>query len=166
MQSPLEPEPALIAGVGLITVRWALLESVLSDVLGSLLLAQDGDPAYYAMGAFSQRLAMVRGALRASILQPLHRRIADAILDRVAELWKARNSLIHSHYVYREWVPDTSKPRKPVRKAYCYEHRGNDGQMTYVPVNKGTFLNHAEKVSKGAVKFSGSASPFRWDTSR
>lgn len=101
MRSPLEHEPELITGLGLITARWAALERELAGLLGSLLKIEPaGDRAYYALGSFSARLDMVEAVLLGSLNDDLPKRATKALCSKIRRLWSTRNGLIHSHYVY------------------------------------------------------------------
>lgn len=103
MRSPLEHEPDLISGVGLITVRWAVLEDALSNLFGrTLKIEPAGEQAYYAIGNFSQRVDLIEAALIGSFRDDLPKRVTRKIFEQIRRLWKTRNRLVHSHYVYAE----------------------------------------------------------------
>jgi hypothetical protein len=184
MRSPLEFDPELISGAGLITARWAALESVMAEVLGNLLKVESAGPhVYYALSNFSQRVDFVQEACKASFTSEKHCKISDALFAKVKRLWKTRNYLIHSHYVYvappdrdgrQSVLLNLSKDGGPSPKddfigaavggrssigqlvneklpvGFAYEERKLDGAVRYVPVNKGTFQNHAAQLSKRA----------------
>lgn len=160
--SPLETDPELMSGLGLITARWAALETDLAELLGSLMLVpQAGPEAYYSIGNFTQRIDLVQSLVLASMNSERHSGMALALFDKIRRLWKSRNYLLHSHYVYVTRYADgivTVKHRqagfslrfdKPVKEeGHAYEKRGKNGLPEYVPVNRGTFLNHANQLSK------------------
>lgn len=103
MISPLEHEPELIAGIGLITVRWSALENELASLLGALLKAERvGEHAYYSLANFSQRIDFIEALLCSSLKFEQHRCIARAMFNKIKRLWKTRNYLVHSHYVYAD----------------------------------------------------------------
>jgi hypothetical protein len=188
MRSPLEHEPSLVAGIGLITVRWAVMEHTLVGLLSQLILVpQAADATYHAIANFSQRKDLVKTLLDQSLKSPKHREIANRLIDNIYRMWKTRNALIHSHYVYqiendiggsssiimegptlgthpssyptsemkwRSYLPgddpgeyQTFRPRARRRGFGYLKHEAN-GSTTFVPVNKGTFGNHADKLSR------------------
>jgi hypothetical protein len=103
MRSLLEHETDLIAGMGLVTTRWATLEHELAQLLGYFLkIEQAAEPIYYSLGNFSQRVDLIENVFRACLINERHTAIIEALMDRVRRLWKKRNYLIHSHYVYTE----------------------------------------------------------------
>lgn len=104
MRSPLEHEPEFIAGIGLITVRWAALEHELEGLLGSLLKIEPaGEKTLHAVVSFAARLALVRALVSASLADGTAKRAALALLDKIGDMWRARNFLLHSHYVYAKF---------------------------------------------------------------
>ncbi len=142
-----------------------------------------GERMYYAVGNFSQRADMVQAALIASMGASPHYPIANALFAKIRRLWKSRNYLVHSHYVYVIRYkgggytkmgavdpsglgahPDTL-PGRPIRmrdlktgqyvqewpvqsRGFAYEKRKQDGDVELIPVNKGTFLAHANQLIK------------------
>jgi len=161
------------------------LESALADLLGSLLIVtQAGDDGYYSIGNFGQRIDLVEGVVRGSFELDREKAIVKALFERIRRLWKTRNALIHSHYVYfvnregggrtvfREEGPEIGPhPRdfmlSPSRAfvgrgdgsrewfefaaldhGFGYERHGAASEGDIVPVNKGTFQNHADKLLK------------------
>jgi hypothetical protein len=184
MRSPLEHEPELIEGIGLITARWAALERELAQLLGVLMIQSTaGERIYYSVGNFSQRIEIVQAGVRTSMGDNPHYAIAEALFTKIRRLWKARNYLVHSHYVYAINYeggghsmytaenptalgphPDT-RPSHPIRmkdsrtgefldespvtsRGFAYEKRKQDGTTEIVPVNKGTFIAHANQLIK------------------
>jgi hypothetical protein len=170
MRSPLEHEPALLAGVGLITVRWAMLEHQLADLLGRLMAVDHGgDAAYYSLGNFTQRLDLIEGALDYSLRDDRQRAIASSLFRKIRRLWKARNYLIHSHYVHQVELKDGTtismlegheaeatdlleglEPTEIKWHGFSYVKHSSNGKTNTVPVNAGTFKNHAAQLSKRA----------------
>jgi hypothetical protein len=128
-----------------------------------------GENLYYSVGNFSQRADLVQAALRGTLHNSRDVKIANALFEKIRRLWKARNNLVHSHYVY-EGVTKTftarltgltqalgKHPKDKFRDdwgdhmttgRFVYEARGVGGDIRYVPVNKGTFENHAAQLSK------------------
>lgn len=62
-----------------------------------------GEKVYYSLGNFSQRIDAVQAALRGSMGDNPHYAIANALFSKIRRLWKSRNYLVHSHYVYVIW---------------------------------------------------------------
>lgn len=101
MLSPLEYDPELIAGIGLITARWAALERQLAELLGTVMKAKTAGPnSYYAIGNFTQRIDLVQAAVVSTLTNAKHRKITTALFTKIRRIWKTRNYLVHSHYVY------------------------------------------------------------------
>lgn len=101
MLSPLEYDPELVAGIGLITARWSAPERQLAELLGTVMVVKSAGPdSYYALANFSQRIAVVQTAIISTLANTKHRKIAKALFTKVGRIWKTRNVLIHSHYVY------------------------------------------------------------------
>ena len=151
-----------MSGLGLITARWAALETDLAELLGSLMLVpQAGVEAYYSIGNFTQRIDLVQSLVLASFNSERHARMALALCTKIKRLWKSRNYLLHSHYVYvtryvdgtvmvkQRHIGHSLRFNKPVKEeGHAYEKRGKDGMPEYIPVNRGTFMNHADQLSK------------------
>jgi len=186
MKSPLEHKPELVAAIGLLTVRWAALERQLAQLLELILESWGtGEAIYYSLGNFSQRIDLVEMTVLRAIREERHKKIAQALFTKIRRLWKSRNYLVHSHYVYYEnlgpegraghvthlagrdtsgeirvlrgtWrtrdadgnIESESGPEKILNKGFGYQRRDKNGGYTIVPVNKGTFLNHAQHVYK------------------
>lgn len=55
---------------------------------------------YYSLGSFSQRLNLVAVAATEGFAEEADRKTAETLIKRIRRLWQARNSLIHSHYIY------------------------------------------------------------------
>jgi len=82
MRSPLEHEPELIAGIGLITVRWAALEQELEKLLGSLLKIEPASGrAFRAVVSFGARLDLVKALVSGSLKEGVAKRAALALLE-------------------------------------------------------------------------------------
>lgn len=162
LRSPLEGDPELMQGLGLVTARWATLESDLSELLGALLrVPQAADDAYYSIANFSQRIDLVQSLVLASLNSERHARMAKALFTKIKRLWKSRNYLLHSHYVYLTKYSDgmtTVLERRGefnlrfkgtvIEEGYAYESHKAGEQTEYVMVNRGTFLNHAAQLLK------------------
>src|SRR5882724_3947130 len=101
MRSPVESNPKLIRGFGVITTRWAILEDELAYLLRNFVVYDNVATAiYYAPGAFLQRLDIVSEILQASLANEKHLTIALALIARINRIWKKRNNLIHCQYAY------------------------------------------------------------------
>src|SRR5437868_11508731 len=101
MRSPLESEPDLVSGVGLVTVRWALLDDQLSQFISFLTKSEEiGRILYYSCGSFQQRIAMIEAALTAMYGEKDAVERIRATFKNIRRLWATRNRLIHSHYVF------------------------------------------------------------------
>jgi hypothetical protein len=59
-----------------------------------------GPRVYYSLANFSQRIDLVQAAIQASLGNQRHVAIADALFEKIRRIWKKRNYLIHSRYVY------------------------------------------------------------------
>ena len=102
MRSPLEHDPELIHGLGLICARWATLENELAVLLGRFTIDPDtGVAMYYSAGNFQQRINIIERTLQTSIRKAQHREVCAALTERIRRIWKKRNRLVHSRYVYR-----------------------------------------------------------------
>lgn len=186
MRSPLEYEPELVAGMGLITVRWAALEMGLADLFGSVLKIEPmGERGYYSISNFSQRIDLVETVVVGSLKEGIAKRASKSLFEKIRRLWKTRNYLVHSHYVYSSRSASGFGPtligvgkdlgehpakrwyirredeivynedgsiaytvERTLEQGFAYQKRGKRPVPEYVFVNKGTFNNHAEQVSK------------------
>lgn len=102
MRSPLEHDPDLVLAIGTITVRWSLMESSLAELVGSVIASEYmGQQAFYALSTFSQRMALAERITIAGLRDNKAKKISAALFQKVARLWKTRNRLVHSPYVYR-----------------------------------------------------------------
>jgi len=145
MESLLENDPNLIAGVGIVSARWAALERELSNLLGSLLRVRfAGDDAYYSPGNFTQRVELVRSIVRSSLKNKRHIKIAEALFRKIGRLWKTRNYLVHSHYVrlieYADGTSIVETGPSPIKlglvgkgitySGFAYEAHDKDGEVS------------------------------------
>lgn len=181
-RSPLEHEPDFVAGIGLLTARWAMLEAELATTLGLLIRnAEAGPTLYYALGSFQQRLNLIRAIMPEALTVERHRHIVRTLISRIARLWSDRNKLVHSHYVHRTVTQSTvtylsvagpelgqhpkhrgggtvsitredgsveNPPHQVLRREFGYRVAGTRPLKEFVPVNIGTFTNHADAVAK------------------
>jgi hypothetical protein len=159
--SPLEYEPELVSGLGLITVRWATLEHELAHLLGEFCKAENiGQAMYYGLGSFRQRLDVVQAAVNAGVVYPRHRQIANRLYERIVRLWKTRNKLVHSYYGYgnaQQNPSDVQTAGPPYRDGRTeipgYFILGPDGiSQKFCAVSPSTFDNHAKQLMKRTVQ--------------
>lgn len=143
MRSLLEENAELISCIGVITLRWSLLEQQMAMLLGEFIYDFDnGEAAYYAIGNFSQRVDLLRSILRSQVRKQ-HHSLFEVWFEKVFRLWKTRNKLVHSAYSYAEW-----RENGRMRKGWSYTTYDGKGNRKIVAVNKGTFENHAQQLSK------------------
>jgi hypothetical protein len=158
------------------------LERELARLLGSLLKIEPaGEAVYYAVANFAQRIDLIEAMIVASLEPGKPLDAARALFTKIRRLWKSRNYLIHSHYVYAKFDhhgnflggfivegrtlgphprhKGTARvkvfrrgveiPQIPVAShGFAYVKHNPDGTTTHVPVNRGTFGNHADQLSK------------------
>jgi hypothetical protein len=168
MQSPLELEPELVSLLGLITARWAAMEEALADLLGRFMRVDHaGHATLFSLANFSQRLALISSTALYSVESERDLKIITKLLGKINDLWLNRNNFVHSHYVHRTVYTDgaevmliadsgeglTEKAieagHRPVKShSFGYLKRKRGGDADFVPVNRGTFKNHADKVAR------------------
>ena len=168
MQSPLELEPELVRLLGLITIRWAALDDALSELLGRFMRVDHAGPAaFFSLANFSQRLALISSTATYSIKSEHHLAITIKLLSKIGDLWLKRNNFVHAHYVHQseysdgiivtlvrdsgeglteEALDDGGKPVKSRSFGYLKRKRGGDSE--FVPVNRGSLQNHADRVAR------------------
>lgn len=171
VQSPIELRPQFIEEIGRICARWAVLENALAELMGRFLRVDHaGHAAIFALNNFSQRLSLVASVAKYSVKDDLHLRIITRLIEKINSLWNKRNYLVHSHYVHQTEFADGisvmlvgdakinideasigSPDDEGVKKEHFgYLKRSRDGGSTFVPVNLGSFENHASKVARRA----------------
>ena len=178
MRSPLEHKPEFVQLLGLITIRWAVLEQGLAELLGQFAKTPHiGASLYYSTGTFRQRLKLINYSIRSGLEEQRHKDICLHLTGRIGNIWDARNNLIHSHYIYRitdelghldlhmegtelmenlEEMPAASvstggkvRPSKEKSRSFGYLTYRPDGTVkNFKPVNSGTFKNHIFALSK------------------
>ena len=78
------------------------MESSLAELVGSIIASETvGEQAFYALSTFSQRLSLAERVTVAGIQDEQARKVCAALFIRISRLWKTRNKLVHSPYVYR-----------------------------------------------------------------
>jgi hypothetical protein len=104
-----------------------------------------GPNCYFALGNFTQRIDLVQAAVQSTLTNATHRKIAAALFTKIRRIWKTRNYLIHSHYVYVAEFEDGTysamigmgkdrgfhgdKPRAPRPQSYW---QNPDGTREYI----------------------------------
>ena len=168
MRSPLEHDPELVALLGLITVRWSALEDALAELLGRFMRVDHaGHSALFALTSFSQRLELISSVASYSVESKRHADTIARLLKKIGDLWIARNYFVHSHYIHQTVYPNrttiqmiredefalnpdaiSTEGEVTVSRSFGYVKRKHDGTEQFVPVNRGTFHNHAVKVHR------------------
>jgi hypothetical protein len=168
VHSPLELDEELVHALGLVSARWSALEIGLADLLGRFLRVDHaGEAALFALSSFSQRLNLVKAVASYSLESERDLKIVSALLEKIERLWLKRNLFVHSHYIHRSvhkdgievsLVGDGGAPFGPdaisddmtkvLSRSFGYGKRKRDGETEFVPVNLGTFRNHAHRVAQ------------------
>ena len=116
---------------GLIAVRWATLDDILAEALGAFIGNREaGIDIYFAVSSQGPRLDMLQAAIKHSKLPDNLKEMCASNIEKIGELWKRRNILLHNPVVATipvSEMPTTAKPspdqltystwvRRPLRK--------------------------------------------------
>lgn len=87
-----------LEAIGVITVRWSWVDSVMYDILrGRLLLTAEAED-FRGMGAGTNRLKYFAARLKASNAPRHHKRAIKQATDKLLELYRDRNAIVHGQY--------------------------------------------------------------------
>jgi hypothetical protein len=97
---PLDSHPEVARLLGLVIERWNAIEATLASSLAVLLDGNDhaARAIIYSMNATSVRIAMVRAVAREVVPDGPEKRGFLYLLDKINDLQKERNELIHGEY--------------------------------------------------------------------
>lgn|GEM_PF-4938850 len=101
---PLDANPEFARALGTILERWTLLESTLAEALACVLEVDSraASAVIYSLNSTSNRIAIVRSVTREVVPEGPEKRAFIYLLDKINQLQKRRNELIHGEYWHGE----------------------------------------------------------------
>jgi hypothetical protein len=143
---PLDSNPEYARALGSILERWTGLESTLARALACVLEIEDrpARAVLYSLNSTSNRIGIVRSVTQEMVPEGPEKRCFVHLLDKINDLQKRRNELIHGEY----WHGDKDKLDLVLIRPM------NKKPLEIQPIQLAQLQEHANKVEAREIQLS------------
>ena len=135
------------------------MDEALCQLLGILVRDDEvGRSVYFSTGSFRQRIVLVRGVLKARIVNAKETSTVSTLLTKIYKSFQVRNKLVHAHYVIvvkneigetsyiNDYFDEEISFQEPKLTPLYLGRLDSKKETGIAKVNAGTFSNHGDKV--------------------